>query len=145
MAARKATIRDRKRERRGRVASSQPAMVPLIRCSRDPRACPASGTVVALLDRAERYECVICGRVLRFRRVECVEGQVVARVPMHRRADFARLEESRARDARLKCKLEQAESGARDAIARRAPARASRALQRAWKIAEQLPAETRVN
>jgi hypothetical protein len=114
-------------------------MVPLMRCSHDPNACPASGSIVALFSDADVHACIVCGRALRIRGRLIKNGQRLGRVPSHRRADFEQRAEARARVDRLTCRFDQAEKTARESLSRRALARAAKAAQRARAIAERLP------
>lgn len=146
MKGKKISIKGRSNEKRARVRkskgqSSQPhtSMVPLLRCSVDPNACPASGSIVALFSEAEIDACIVCGRAIRIRGRASKNDQRLGRVPSHRRADFEAREEGRTKTQRLRCKLDQAEKAAREALRRRAPKRAAKSILRARAIAERLP------
>jgi hypothetical protein len=147
MTEKKISIKERTAAKRSRARGSKrqndalasASMMPLMRCSHDPNACPASGSIVALFSEAEKHPCIVCGRVLRIRGRITRSGQRLGRVPSHRRADFEQRAEARARVDRLGCRFDQAEKTARESLSRRALARAANAAQRARAIAERLP------
>lgn len=109
---------------------------PMLRCSRDPRACPISASIVAVRSEYTESNCVVCGRPLRLRgKPDPQSGQMLARVPSHHRADNA----EEPKTERLRAAFSQHEKAARAALARRSAKRASQALRRAWSVAERLP------
>src|SRR5688572_26544655 len=154
MTEKRISIKERTAPRRSRAQRSKgqnqtrmsaASMMPLMRCSHDPNACPASGSIVALFSEAENHACIVCGRALRIRGRLTKSGQRLGRVPSHRRADFEVRQEQRARIQRLRCKFDQAEKAAREALRRRAPNRAERSILRARALAELLPASEQTN
>lgn len=145
--ARKKTISDRSSAKRSTRATADRAggMIPLMRCSVDAQACPAAGSIVAIFSSDERHDCIVCGRSVRVRaKYYPGKGQYLGRVPTHRHAQEDAERGRREKEARLRCRLERAESTARDALSRRAIQKATRSAQRARAIAERLPVQRSV-
>jgi hypothetical protein len=129
-------------KRQTKSTSERGGMVPLLRCSIDAQSCPASGSIVAVYSSDERHACIVCGRFVRVRaKYYPRKGQHLGRIPTHRHAQEDAERKQRDKEARLRCRLDRAESTARDALSRRALQKAAKASRRARSIAERLPTD----
>jgi hypothetical protein len=120
------------------------SFLPLMRCSRDVNACPTSGSIVMVFPGVEAHTCIVCGRTLRIRGQRDRSGQLLGRIPSHRRADFEERDRARARTQRIRQRFDQAEKAAREALARGAWNRAGQAILRARAIGGELPGEPQI-
>lgn len=143
--AKTASVTNRSASKRASETQGRGQMVPLLRCVADSRSCPASGSIVAIYSNDERHECMVCGHSVRVRaKYYPGKGQYLGRIPTHRNAQEEADRKQREKEARLRCRLERAESTAREALSRRAIQKAARASKLARSIAERLPAHRRV-
>lgn len=114
-------------------------MRPQFRCSPDPSACIASGSI-AILETGEESEapCPVCGRPLRVRgRFDVRSARTLARLPNHRRADSTAAGLTRRQAEKLLVAAAIAERKARAASARRsrqAGALVTRAIEAVGKL-----------